>query len=436
MQVIEQVHDYLKEQELIQVDRKLGIHPDFAIPCRLYVTAPYARLAFMWHNNLFPSDSTVPPQLVSVYVPEWKERLILVHPERGFTYILGSDYFGEAKMSFLRLAMYFQKKKGGLGLHAGSKILSVRDSNGKRKNVGFLLFGLSGTGKTTLTLHDHELTGEERVTVLQDDVVMMESNAFCYGTEDRFYIKTEGLDERQMGLLQATRQPEAIFENVAVTEDGDLDFLNYELTTNGRAIVLREHIPHTSQEVDLPRADKMILITRRDDIVPTVARLHALQGAAFFMLGESIETSAGDPTKAGQAKREVGTNPFIIGPEAEEGNRIAEILKANEDIECFLVNTGSVGKGPKSKKGEKISVQVSMTIMREIARGSIQWQKDQDWGYEVPLSIPGVDLEKYNPKSYYGKEEYAKITDRLRLERLKWLEQFPGLNAEIIEALK
>ena len=61
------------------------------------------------------------------------------------------------------------------------------------------------------------------------------------------------------------------------------------------------------------------------------------------MLGESIETSAGDPTKAGQAKREVGTNPFIVGPEADEGNRLLQILRENPDMQAYILNTGSIG---------------------------------------------------------------------------------------------
>ena len=86
--------------------------------------------------------------------------------------------------------------------------------------------------------------------------------------------------------------------------------------------MLRRYIKGSGDGIDLEKANKIVFITRRNDVVPVCARLTSEQAAAYFMLGESIETSAGDPTKAGQAKREVGTNPFIVGPEAEEGNRI------------------------------------------------------------------------------------------------------------------
>src|SRR5215472_5999332 len=105
------------------------------------------------------------------------------------------------------------------------------------------------------------------------------------------------------------------------------------------------------------------------------------------MLGESIETSAGDPSRAGQAKREVGTNPFIVGPEAEEGNRLLAFLRRHSDMQAYILNTGSVGARA-DRPGEKISIAVSTRIMTEIAREGITWQKDPDWGYEVAERVP------------------------------------------------
>ena len=64
----------------------------------------------------------------------------------------------------------------------------------------------------------------------------------------------------------------------------------------------------------------IFFITRRETIVPPLAKLNTEQAAAFFMLGESILTSAADPTKAGQSVRSVGTNPFIVGSQGDEGS--------------------------------------------------------------------------------------------------------------------
>ncbi|MBM3262315.1 MAG: phosphoenolpyruvate carboxykinase (ATP) [candidate division Zixibacteria bacterium] len=428
--VLKEVRAYLKDREVIQVDRTVGDTPGHRLHGRLYITKPYARIAYMWHQSLFPAAAAETPDMVSIFVPEWPERLIFVHPGHRLTCILGTDYFGESKKSFLRMAMYIAKTRGGIGLHAGSKVLRVCQPEGVIRDVGFILFGLSGTGKTTLTVHDHGLREPERVVIRQDDVVLMDAHGACYGTEQGFYIKTEGLTPNQKVLYDAAVSPNAIFENVTVAEDGLVDFVDDRLTTNGRGIILRTEVAGTDDSIDLKRADKVVFITRRQDIVPPVARLTPEQAATYFMLGESIETSAGDPTKAGQAKREVGTNPFIIGSEAEEGNRFLEILRANRDIECFLLNTGSVGER-EGRAGEKITIDISTTIMKEIARNSINWTPDPNWGYEVPIAIPGVDLDRYTPSRQFTPAEYRVRIETLRRERQAWLANFPGLDPAI-----
>jgi phosphoenolpyruvate carboxykinase (ATP) len=430
-----QVRQYLKDQEVLEVNRRMGQHPDMMLKCRMYITKKYARLGFMWHKTLFDPEPGDEPDLCSIYVPEWPERIIFCHPEEQITFILGTDYFGEAKKSFLRMAMYLAKKRGGIGLHAGSKILHVKTKTGDFKDVGFIMFGLSGTGKTTLTMHNHGLSGDECVQILQDDVVLMTRSGFCYGTENGFFIKTEGLEPSQTVLWTAAIKPAAVFENVHVGPDGKVDFLNYQLTTNGRGVIARQDCPGTVETVDLPKAHKVLFITRRNDIVPIVAKLNPAQGAAYFMLGESIETSAGDPTKAGQSKREVGTNPFIVGSEAEEGNRIFEILSKNPEMECYIVNTGMIGARADSP-GEKITVKVTTEVMKAIARDTIDWKIDPDWGYLVPAALEGIDSAKYEPRRYYSSDEYQERTEKLRQERIDWLKQFTELRPEIQAAVE
>jgi phosphoenolpyruvate carboxykinase (ATP) len=162
-----------------------------------------------------------------------------------------------------------------------------------------------------------------------------------------------------------------------------------------------------------------------------VARLNPAQGAAFFMLGESIETSAGDPTQAGKSKRVMGTNPFIVGDEAEEGNIFLKFLRNNPDCECFLMNTGRVG-GP---GGEDITIHDSSAIMREIARGEIEWEKDPHWGYEVAKSVPGIDIGRLDPRRFYDEQEYRRLTEVLRKEREAWLAKFEKLDPDILSAI-
>ncbi len=454
---LEEAQAALGTERLIQLDRVMGDNPDFQLHCRLYLPLDQARLAYMWGQTLFdaPEEYAERPRadMTTIMIPKWRdkvmERRVLVDPNSYTTYVLGSDYMGEIKKSFLRLAMYWTKQRGGLGLHAGSKLIRAHDVAGDLVEKGAIFFGLSGTGKTTLTCHHHFLTGaDEGVAIRQDDVVMMQPDASCYGTENNFFIKTEGLEEEgQPVLYGATVAPNAMLENVWVEPDGMPDFFNYTLGRNGRAVVLRSDMDYTDDSIDLQRADIVVFITRREDIVPAVARLSPEQGAAFFMLGESIETAAGDPAREGQPVHSVGTNPFIIGSPAEEGNTFMDLLRQNPDVQVFLLNTGRIGgrgldrkmrlNPDGAKKGAKIGVLDSTEIVKQIARGAIRWEQDPDWGYEVAAEVPGVPdyAERLNPRRYYTPEEYAELTQLLKEDRKAWLARFPELDEEIPESL-
>ena len=235
-------------------------------------------------------------------------------------------------------------------------------------------------------------------------------------------------------LYAAAISPRAILENVSVDpEIGKVDFFDATLTSNGRAMVKRGDIAFTDKEIDLERIDFVLFITRRQDILPPALRLTPEWGAAAFMLGESIETSAGDPTQAGKQLRVVGTNPFIVGSEEEEGNIFLSILRNNPGIQCFILNTGKIGG---VDRGQKITVKDSVKIVEMIARDKITWKKDEFWGYEVPVDIPGVDLGRFDLSNYYTEEQIKELSEDLKRERLEWLSQFPRLDGDIINAIK
>jgi len=432
-QLIHKVMEYLKNKEMIKLDRVMCHTPGYKRNCRVYFTADYPRIPLMWGNTLFPPEGGE-PDFTTITVAEWPEKKTFVFPESGLTLILGSDYKGENKKAMLRQVMYWAKKEGNLGLHAASKILRVfRD--GKLRDFGFLLFGLSGTGKTSLSCHSHWLRPPERVVIRQDDVVILRSDGSAIGTEESFYLKTDGLEPSMQPLLYAAAiSPRAILENVCVDpETGNVDFFDTTLTSNGRAMVKRGDIAFTDKEIDLEKVDFVLFITRRQDILPPVVRLTPEWGAAAFMLGESVETSAGDPTEAGKQLRVVGTNPFIVGSEEEEGNTFLSILKNNPGIQCYILNTGKIGG---VDRGQKITVRDSVKIVEMIAREKITWKKDEFWGYEVPVDIPGVDLNRFNLSSYYTEEQIQELSESLKQERLEWFSQFPRLDRDIINAIK
>ena len=432
VQLVHRVLEYLKTKEMIKLDRVMCHTPGFKRNCRLYVTADYPHLPLMWGNTLFPPEGGE-PDFITISVPEWPEKKTLVFPEAGQTLCLGSDYKGEIKKAMLRQVMYWAKTEGNLGLHAASKIIRVFKGN-KLADKGFLLFGLSGTGKTSLSCHSHWLPAPERVVIRQDDVVILRADGSAIGTEESFYLKTDGLEPSSQPLLYAAAiSPRAILENVSVNpETGKVDFFDTTLTSNGRAMVKRRDIAFTDNEIDLEKVDFVVFINRRYDVLPPVVRLTPEWAAAAFMLGESVETSAGDPAEAGKSRRVVGTNPFIVGSKDEEGNIFLNIMRNNPDIQCFILNTGKVGG---TDRGRKITVRDSVKIMEMIAGNKIVWKQDKFWGYEVPVQIPGLDLRQFDLNNYYPEEQVQELSADLKQERLEWLSQFHSLSRDVINAI-
>ena len=414
---------YLMESvdELLFMDKQMGLHPEHSHYCRTILTRPFARLLSMWDKLIFDvpeGREKAEPDQVLVMIPEWyevasshgmPERAILCDAKNGVTFVLGTDYFGEVKKGHLRMAMYREKERylagkgGGLGIHAGGKVIRALDEGtGGLEDKGALFFGLSGTGKTTLSVHHFWLDSEKNETVIirQDDFFVLGEKGEAFGTEDNAYIKTEGLEAEGQPLLYAgATSPSALLENVYVdSETRGVDFFRYDhpfvpggQCYNGRGIVVRRELDFTDDSIDLDRVDMIFFITRRETIVPPVARLSTEQAAAFFMLGESILTSAADPTKAGQSVREVGTNPFIVGSKGEEGNIFYKILKKNPGIQCFLLNTG--GFGGKSIDRETVKLDDPVAVDR--LRRYLDHEKHPDVGTMIELELRDGTKEEF-----------------------------------------
>lgn len=438
--VIREVQEYLKNKTVIEVDRQMcqGTDPEDVFFCRLWVTKPYARLAHMFHASLGPIQAKKnSPDLHVIDVPEFsKERRILVDPDVGVTYVLGSDYYGEIKKGFLRMVMYRGKQNGGLGLHAGSKEVWTRNKKTNQiERSGILFFGLSGTGKTSLTCHDFNLNEAdgEKCRVRQDDVVIFKKDGSAKGSEmEGFYIKTEDLNPKdQKALYQAATSPETVFENVYVNPEGKLNFYNTSISKNGRAVAPVSKILNTDGDIDMPLANKIFFITR-NPLVPPIARLNPKQAAVAFMLGESIKTSAADPSAKGEPVREVGTNPFIVGSKDDEGNRFYKILKSNPKIECFLLNTGKVGEGNRSRE---IGILETVAILRAAARDAIEWKTNDLLKLEVPHFVDGIQAQDFDFSRFWSQEDLLKRLTSLRAERMAWLDQFPKLDKSLKAAV-
>ena len=455
---LEQVRAYLQRAPLICVKRVIGDNDTFNPKCTLYLSAQRPdniRQAYLWTKTLREYTPQVPgPDLYQVCIPEWQEseRQVLIFPEEGLTVILGSDYVGEVKMGFLRMAMREAKQEGMLSLHAGAKLVKARQRDGQVKHYGMLFFGLSGTGKTTHSCHDHGFSNDgEGIEILQDDIVFLRKDGGALGTERGFYLKTEGVRPGpQPVVFKALSGPDTLLENVMVDSDGRIDFNDLTLGGNGRAVIPRESMrPNAGDRIDLPplsESDGLIIafITRRMTVLPMVSKLNPEQAAATFMLGESVETSAGDPRRAGESVRVVGTNPFLVGSESDEGTWFYEFLLSHkEKVQCYLLNTGGVGKiRERDAQGRsvvkqgvtRVAIDEMAALIRGIVKGSIDWEPDPYFGTQVPARVDGLDLEKFGLSNFYSQDRIGEYVSRLREERREWLGRFPVLREEIVNA--
>jgi len=296
-----------------------------------------------------------------------------------------------------------------------------------------LIIGLSGTGKTTTTFRQ-----QAGSLPVQDDFVALMPGGEVHTTEAGCFAKTYGLDpEDEPTIYKGTTRPDAWLENVSVDADGKVDFFDTSYTANGRCTFPLADIRHRDPR-DVPGARYLLILNRSDHVIPAVARLDRDQIPAYFMLGETKGTSAGGAAEAGKSLRVPGTNPFFFDDDSLQGNRLLELLETMLDLEAFVLNTGRVGgEGDGSKK---VRISDSSAIVQAIVEGTIDWETDRDFGYQVAVSVPGVaDGELLQPWRLYESQgrrsDYESTVARLKKERVEYLTAFEALHPEVLEGL-
>jgi phosphoenolpyruvate carboxykinase (ATP) len=427
--------EYIADCEMVQVDGYIGHDPEFRTPARLYVEAANANIGGMQQQLYFgPPEDDFEPELTVIYTPNLEaegfpdERLIMVDLDQGVTRVFNSDYFGESKKGGLRMWNKLVYDRGGLPLHAGCKIIPT-DSGDKV----CLTVGLSGTGKTTTTF-----TRQNGSLPVQDDFVAWMPDGRVYVTENGCFAKTYGLNpEDEPTIYGAVTQPDSYLENVSQHGD-DVDFYDESYTQNGRA-TFPFGVIESAAEREIPGADFLLVLNRNENVIPAVAKLEGPQAAAYFMLGETKGTAAGGADEAGKSLRVPGTNPFFPLLHDLQGNRFLELLE-DHPLEVYILNTGRVGGPKEDERSKKVRIKHSSAIVKGIAEGTIDWERDPDFGYLVAASIPGIDeVEVLQPRRLYERTgrsgEYREHVARLKAERAEFLRAFPSLSAEIVAAV-
>jgi phosphoenolpyruvate carboxykinase (ATP) len=430
---------YLGGTDVVVVDGYIGSDPAFRTRSRLIMESANANVAGMQQQLYYPVGEGYDPEAwepgtTVVYTPGLAapgypdDRLIAVDLRDNITRVLNSDYFGESKKGGLRMWNNIIYNRGGLALHAGCKVIPV---NGEPTAV--LIVGLSGAGKTTTTF-----TSQLSSKPAQDDFIALMPAGRVYTTENGCFAKTFGLDPRyEPAIYNATTKPDAYLENVSVDGDGKVDFFDTSYTKNGRTTWPLSYVdPWPGNEV--PPADFLLILNRNENIVPGVARLDRAQAAAYFMLGETTGTSAGGKDEEGKFLRVPGTNPFFPRDMADMGNRMLELLDSR-DLQVFVLNTGRVG-GKDDATSKKLTIPYSSAMVEAIVSGTIEWVADEDFGYEIAASVPGVDdIEVLQPRRLYERQgrlaEYEAMVSRIKQERRDYLSSFAGLDDAIVKSI-
>ncbi|HEX6139519.1 MAG TPA: phosphoenolpyruvate carboxykinase [Candidatus Limnocylindria bacterium] len=432
---------FIAERDMLVIDGYVGNDPEHRARARLYIEEANANIAGMQQQLYFPPDAPADewdPQLVMIYTPNLAapgypdDRVIAVDLEAGITRVMNSDYFGESKKGGLRMWNAMVYARGGLAMHAGCKV--VPTDAGERT---LLIIGLSGTGKTTTTF-----TRQNGSQPVQDDFVGLFPGGRVVGTENGCFAKTFGLDPRHEPAIHgAVTRPDAYLENVSQAEDGGpVDFFDTSYTKNGRATFPMASLGIWRDPRQIGPVDDLLILNRNDNVIPAVARLPREQAAAYFMLGETQGTSAGGAAEEGRALRVPGTNPFYPHRDEQQANRFLELM-ATHRFEVFLLNTGRVGGADDDASSKKIEIEDSGAIVKAIAEEAIAWERDPDFGYEVAASVPGVsDPEKLQPRLLYERtgrgDEYRAMVERLKRDRVAFLEGYPGLTPEITDSIR
>src|SRR6266511_346394 len=412
---IAQVQDeYIRDQDMVVVDGFIGHDGPFRTPARLIIEKANSNIAGMQRFLYYdPVDGDQPhePEITIIYTPNLTmpgypdDRVIAVDLDAGVTRVLNSDYFGESKKGGLRMWNKKVYEGGGLAMHAGCKVIPTSDGP-----KTMLIVGLSGTGKTTTTF-----TKQNGSQAVQDDFIGLFPGGEVVSTEDGCFAKTFALDPKD-----------------------ELDFFDTSYTQNGRSVFNMRSIDNFPPD-QVPPASFLLILNRNENIIPAVAKLNIEQAAGYFMLGETQGTSAGGKDEAGKALRVPGTNPFYPLLHAQQGNRLAELLSTHP-LEVFLMNTGRVGGPNEDDRSKKVRIPHSSAVVAAIAGGTITWDEDPDFGYQVASGVPGIDdVELLQPRRLYERQgradEYRRHVVRLKAERARYLAGFPGLEAAIIDSV-
>ena len=316
--------------------------------------------------------------------------------------ILNTWYGGEMKKGLFSMMNYFLPLKGIASMHCSANA----DMNGENTAV---FFGLSGTGKTTLS------TDPKRLLVGDDEHGWDDNGIFNF--EGGCYAKVINLSkEAEPDIYNAIRR-NALLENVTVDAEGKADFADQSVTENTRVSYPIQHIENIIKPVSAAPAAKNVIFLSADafGVLPPVSILTPEQTKYYFLSGftaklAGTERGITEPTPTFSA---CFGQPFLELHPTKYAEELVKKMEANGS-KAYLVNTGWNGTG------KRISIKDTRGIIDAILNGSIETAETKTipyFNFNVPTELPGVDTNILDPRNTYADasqwEEKAKdLADR------------------------
>jgi phosphoenolpyruvate carboxykinase (ATP) len=394
---------YLADRPLYAQDCFIGADPTHRRSLRVYTETAWASL---FAHNLFRRPSgqdlrTFEPNFTIINVPSFKadsasegtrtETAILLHLRRMEILIVGTEYAGEIKKSAFTVMNYLMPDEGVLPMHSAVNVGEAGDS--------VVFFGLSGTGKTTLSADpERQLVGDDEHGWGDDGVFNFEGG--CYAKTIRLSPMYEP------DIFQTTRRFGTVLENVDLdprTRELDLD--SDRITENTRGAYPLHFIGNASPTGIAGQPKQVVLLTADAfGVLPPISRLTHDQAMYHFISGYTAKL-AGTEIGVKEPKATFSAcfgAPFMPRHPGQYARMLGERL-ARWDVPVWLVNTGWTG-GPYGV-GERMNIDHTRSMVRAALNGELDdvpTEIDPIFGVAVPTSCPDVPSEFLHPRSTWA----------------------------------
>jgi phosphoenolpyruvate carboxykinase (ATP) len=406
---------HARGKELFAQDLQGGADTEHRIKVRVFTE-------FAWHSlfirNLLirPDRSTLTqfePELTIVDLPSFRadparhgcrsETVIALDLARGIVLIGGSQYAGEMKKSVFSVLNYVLPAKGVMPMHCSANVGDAGDTA--------VFFGLSGTGKTTLS------ADASRTLVGDDEHGWSESGIFNF--EGGCYAKTIRLSaEAEPEIFATTKRFGTVLENVTLDPETRIpDFDDGSRTENTRCAYPLHFIPNASDTGRAPHPKNIVMLTADAfGVMPPIAKLTPAQAMYHFLSGYTAKV-AGTERGVTEPQATFSTcfgSPFMPRHPSEYGELLKKLI-AEHNVDCWLVSTGWTGG--QYGEGRRMPIKATRTLLSAALNGSLKdadFRTDPYFGFQVPNSVPGVEPHLLHPrKTWRDKMAYDATAAKL-----------------------